>query len=611
MAKNARAFEFRSYRFEPEKKRATFSYAIHFSDGEKQVFTERVLLPRVPHLETIPRGLLTKLLRSIHIILGMSYYKLLCPARFIVPYRLSTDEAEFWNVVYQKGLGEFLYRNRLDPKRVARFASDRTLRSRSYEYDRQERSLVGIGGGKDSIVTAELLREQGKAFTPFVVTKPGGAPVIDRVLRVMKKSSVTITRQLDEQLFSPDDGWHSGHVPISAVYAFLGFFAAALYDYRAVIVSNEYSSNFGNLRYRGLDVNHQWSKSSEFETLFQKYCRTSLTPSIVYFSALRPFHEIRIAKMFSKYKKYHRTFSSCNTNFRYRATKPGGVWCGHCPKCASVFALFAPFVSRTKLIALFRKNLFADPALVPLYRNLLGLGTMKPFDCVGTFEETQAAFRLSKKRWKNDLMIRTFVPKIHKSKKVRQIFGTQPALTIPTAFRFLGMERVVLLGYGKEGRVTRRFLKKKYPKVTVGIADQKSGPTYLERQYEYDLAIKTPGIPKRAVTIQYSTATNLFFSNVPNPIIGITASKGKSTTASLVHAMLLQGGIRSRLLGNIGEPMLRACLRPIHPRDVFVLELSSYQLDDIEFSPHIAAVLNLFPEHMNYHGSVAAYYRAK
>lgn len=611
MAKNAIAFEFRRYRFEPAKKRATFSYALHFSDGEKRVFAERVFLPRVPHLERVPRGLVTKLLESIHVMLGVSYYKLLFPARFIVPYRLSSEEAAFWNAVYQKGLGECLYRNRLDPKIVARFSSDRGRHPQMYECVRQKRSLVGIGGGKDSIVTAELLREQGKAFTPYIVAKPGGTPVIDDVLRVMKKSAVTMTRQLDRQLLSPDPGWYAGHIPISAVYAFLGFFAAVLYDYDTVVVSNEHSSNFGNLRYRGMEVNHQWSKSSEFEKLFQAYCRTNLTRSIVYFSALRPFHEIRVAKMFSKHKKYFNAFSSCNTNFRHQTSKHSGRWCGKCPKCASVFALLAPFIPRSQLIALFHKNVFADPTLLPLYQNLLGLGTMKPFDCVGTFEETQAAFRLSQRSWKNDLAIKTFLPKIRGMQKDRRIFGTQPALTIPTAFRFLGMERAVLLGYGKEGRVTRRFLKKVYPKLMIGIADQKDGPGYLNRQDAYDIAVKTPGIPKRLVTIQYTTATNLFFANAHNTVIGITASKGKSTTTSLLHAMLRQGGIRSRLLGNIGEPMLKACLRPIHPHDVFVLELSSYQLDDIEFSPHIAAVLNLFPEHMNYHGSVEAYYAAK
>src|SRR3989344_5165814 len=87
--------------------------------------------------------------------------------------------------------------------------------------------------------------------------------------------------------------------------------------------------------------------------------------------------------------------------------------------------------------------------------------------------------------------------------------------------------------------------------------------------------------------------------------------KTKSTTASLVERMLEGAGIPVQLAGNIGTPMLELLMKGLDPQAVVVLELSSYQLDDIEFSPHIAVVTNLFPEHMDYHGSVSAYYDAK
>ena len=94
-------------------------------------------------------------------------------------------------------------------------------------------------------------------------------------------------------------------------------------------------------------------------------------------------------------------------------------------------------------------------------------------------------------------------------------------------------------------------------------------------------------------------------------IIGVTGSKGKSTTSSLIYHVLKTAGKNVELLGNIGKPMLKALLTPIPNDKIFVLELSSFQLDDAKFSPDIAVVTNLFPEHMDFHGSLNSYYNAK
>ena len=185
------------------------------------------------------------------------------------------------------------------------------------------------------------------------------------------------------------------------------------------------------------------------------------------------------------------------------------------------------------------------------------------------------------------------------------------AQTVPTRFRFCGMKNVLILGYGKEGIATEAYVRKHSPELEIRIADALQDKNYLDRQDECDIAVKTPGIPKSNVRAQYTTATNIFFSACKNPIVGITGSKGKSTTASLVERMLEGAGIPVQLAGNIGTPMLELLMKGLDPQAVVVLELSSYQLDDIEFSPHIAVVTNLFPEHMDYHGSVSAYYDAK
>lgn len=182
-------------------------------------------------------------------------------------------------------------------------------------------------------------------------------------------------------------------------------------------------------------------------------------------------------------------------------------------------------------------------------------------------------------------------------------------------------KKVLILGFGREGKATRAFLKHYFPEMIVGAADQNDGPDYLKEQEKYDLAIRTPGIPKRLVTIPSTTATNIFFANAPGTTIGITGSKGKSTTASLIYAILKEAGLKSHLAGNIGTPLLQELIvggstsnngdGGGDARHVWVCEISSYQLDDIEYSPHISVILNLFPEHMDYHGSVNAYREAK
>jgi len=172
-------------------------------------------------------------------------------------------------------------------------------------------------------------------------------------------------------------------------------------------------------------------------------------------------------------------------------------------------------------------------------------------------------------------------------------------------------KKILILGYGKEGQATERFLKKFVPMAEVGIADKKYDFNYLNEQKKYDLIIRSPGIPKNLITKPYTTATNIFLANINNIVIGVTGTKGKSTTVSLIYSILKQAGKTVHLIGNIGKPMLDTMLKEIGKEDIFVCEFSSYQLDDIKYSPNIAVVLDLFPEHMNYHGDVKNYYNAK
>lgn len=191
-------------------------------------------------------------------------------------------------------------------------------------------------------------------------------------------------------------------------------------------------------------------------------------------------------------------------------------------------------------------------------------------------------------------------------------------------------KKILILGFGREGQDSFLFLKKKFPNLSLAVADQKYiespllkgvkthfGQDYLEFLKNYEIIIKSPGISpyviapfitkKQRVTSQ----TEIFFENCESTIIGVTGTKGKSTTSSLIYEVLKSGGLRVHLIGNIEKPVLQFLDRA-RPNDIFVYELSSFQLTNLKKSPHIAVFLNLYPEHLDYYaGNFAEYAKAK
>lgn len=610
--KNATLFEFVSHEYAEGSPTIAFAYKVHFSDAETLVFAETITLQDADWAGKLPASFREAILQDLHVALGVSYYKLFCPPAFKTDMLFTPTQAAFWNTLYRKGLGEFLYRNNLDPQIVAQFTSHEDVTRIPTILDTDARSLlIGIGGGKDSIVSLELLKEYSR--TGFVVATGKENSIAEEVAGIAGVELSKIKRTLDPKLVAGVEGSYNGHVPISAVYAFLGVLEAALEGQGYVIVSNEYSSNFGNLMHEGNEVNHQWSKSAEFEALFQSYVRMHLTQSISYFSLLRPFYELRIVKMFTEVgKKYFQTFSSCNRNFTH--THDGtSRWCGECPKCAFAFLMLSAFLPKDEVIAIFKKDLFEDRVLLSLFTDILGYGTMKPFDCVGTFDESRVAFSMAKENWGSSYIVSELLPLCASTALSTEVFKAQKALTVPSAFRLVGIESALILGYGKEGKTSEMYLKQRFPHLRIGIADKADGEGYLEKQHEYDIIVRTPVIPSSLVVRQSVTATQLFFREAGREnILGVTGSKGKSTTSTLLYLMLKESGRKVRLVGNIGVPALESILgQEREDGELFVFELSSYQLEDLDVSPHIALLTSLFPEHLDHHGSLEAYFEAK
>lgn len=418
---------------------ARFNYEL-IHGGETFSFTDKLIFPVADTTQDIPQALLDSVLDNLFLILGVSYYKLYCPKNIeLGSLQLNQEQAVFWNSVYTKGLGEFFYKNQIDFLGLVSFPISEGVQAQAIPCSRRDRSLVGIGGGKDSIVAGELLKKHGKEFTAFV---NNDHPIRDEVVAMMQIGKISVKHVLDPLLLELNkrEDSYNGHVPVSAQIAFTGLLAALLYDYRYVIVGNEQSANYGNTEYLGEDVNHQWSKSYEFETMLQDYVKHYVTESVVYFSLLRPFSELAIAKELTHYPQYFPVFSSCNRNFRIN-NAGDRKWCGECPKCAFSFIMLAAFLSKDEVVQLFGKNLLADESLLMTYKELLGVAEIKPFDCVGTPDEVRVAFFLTNKdgAYANDPVMQFFInevqPKIGDTKALHdEVLSPSANHHVPEAF---------------------------------------------------------------------------------------------------------------------------------------------------------------------------------
>ncbi len=200
-------------------------------------------------------------------------------------------------------------------------------------------------------------------------------------------------------------------------------------------------------------------------------------------------------------------------------------------------------------------------------------------------------------------------------------------------------EKILILGFQREGIDNLLFLRQLFPKKTFGIADKLSfaqlsnkakkiinsqkkflklhlGKNYLLSLKKYKIIIKSPGIPlsnlknylkKESIL---TSQTNIFLEKYHQQTIGVTGTKGKSTTSTLIYKILKDNSLKTRLLGNIGQPVL-SFFNKIRKREILVYELSSHQLSLAKISPHIAVLLNIYPEHLDYYSTFNDYLAAK
>ncbi|MCF6343520.1 MAG: hypothetical protein L3J15_02425 [Devosiaceae bacterium] len=376
-----------------------------YSLGELN-FEEKLFFQEEADLDILNSQSFERLVSLAACILGVSYYKLLAPYEIDASdLSLSQDEQKLVLDIYENGLGEFFARNNL--KRYGKIKLSANINNQQKEKPLKLRSriLLPIGGGKDSLVSVQLLEKAKLDFMPFAVNPKG--PIISSIEKI-ERQPIYVKRILDKEMIrlSQQPNYYNGHVPSTAINSIIATLCAVLYDYKYIALSNERSASEGNIEFDGREVNHQYSKSFDFEKMFNNVISDATGGELQYFSLLRPFSEVKIAKIFARENRFDRVFSSCNQNFKL-AGHDGRLWCTNCPKCHFTFLILAPNMDKNRLNEIFGHNLLDVEKNENAYRELTGLKGHKPWECVGEILEAAAMiYALSKnEQYQNDIIV--------------------------------------------------------------------------------------------------------------------------------------------------------------------------------------------------------------
>jgi len=336
-----------------------------------------------------------KLLERVVFNLGMvevvSYLKATCSPKLVVKAgSLSKEQINWFKKLYINGLGEFFYTNGIvDAMNIDTFleieAED--LNENVLEIDRNlNGNLIPVGGGKDSAVTLEVLKEYDN--TCYIVNPRGASLECSQIAGYDEKDIYAPKRTLDARLIDLNkQGFLNGHTPFSAILAFSSYISAIICGRKNIALSNEASANEANVE--GTNINHQYSKSIEFENDFREYidkfvCKNG--PN--YFSLLRPLSEWQIVNAFVKEPKYFEIFKSCNVGSKQ------DIWCEKCPKCLYVYIMMAAVLNASDMKKIFKTNMLDIKEMEGIFNGLVYPNYDKPFECVGTKEEINLSIRM-------------------------------------------------------------------------------------------------------------------------------------------------------------------------------------------------------------------------
>lgn len=354
-----------------------------------------------------------KLVFSLGLAEAVSYWKAVCSPEFHIKCGwLDDKQIIWWKKLWYMGLGEFFYVNGIKTD-IDSFVSFVPLGKPFPDSDNIPSELNGclvpVGGGKDSALTLETLCSAGMDCRCYSINKRCSISQTVTAAGLGEDALLTASRRFDRSLIELNKkGYLNGHTPFSAIVAFSAEITAYLHGLKYIVLSNEASANESTVV--GEEVNHQYSKSFEFERDFHEYEQNYLKTGIYYFSFLRPLAEFQIAKMFVSHKKYLPVFRSCNLGSKVSPD----IWCGECPKCLFVCLILSPFLSRSELNRIFGVDMLDSSNMLTYFTELVGLSEHKPFECVGSIDEVRLAVSLAIRDYKENgeelpLLFREFV----------------------------------------------------------------------------------------------------------------------------------------------------------------------------------------------------------
>ncbi|MBL8638882.1 MAG: endonuclease domain-containing protein [Alphaproteobacteria bacterium] len=408
--------------------------------------------------------------RLIFLLCGVSYAKAFVPKNLIcTPFAIDRATADFVEKIYHKGLAEFAYRNQLNLAGKLKFLlqpeAQPQEQPQEHPKDKTQQApsapvlplnhahLVPVGGGKDSALSIEILKNAGLDVTLFALSSPAGlADPIAGCIKIADRPVHRVTRSISKNLMQLNKQSelraYNGHVPITAILSAIAVATAMLHQMDTVVMSNESSANSPTLTVNSWEINHQYSKSLEFERDLAHYIHTHIAQNFHYFSLLRPLSEVAIAARFAALTPYHAVFRSCNAAFKQSKTERAPTWCCDCPKCRFVFLALAPFLTPQKIEAIFGRNMLDDAGQYHGFAELCGLAGHKPFECVGEEAESTALItRLaSQPDWQKNYVVERLSALINLQQKAQQkqaqnstknfddLFALSPDHLLPPAY---------------------------------------------------------------------------------------------------------------------------------------------------------------------------------
>jgi hypothetical protein len=405
LRKNYTHFHFLNHEFEVKENCVFMQFSFQTNE---LVFAPKMTLNLGKYAQIIDKNYLNGLVFNIGLIELVSYWKATCSPNIVIHnYSLDEKQQNWWKKLYYKGLGEFFYQNDIncsinDFVQITFAAKAEYYSSLHFKrIDYSNKVIVPVGGGKDSVVTLEELKIQNE-IVPFIINPRGATLDCARVAGFNTLDEIVILdREIDKNLIICNkQGFLNGHTPFSAMLAFYTLLASYGTGVKEIALSNESSANEATVL--GTEINHQYSKSLEFEKDFQQYVMDYMNNCAHYYSYLRSFSELQIAKKFAQYSQYFSVFKSCN------AGSKENIWCCNCPKCLFAYIILAPFIDKKTRLQIFGEDLLNKPKMERFFNQLIGKETTKPFECVGTVEEVVEALKMLDKEKEQSYLLGLF-----------------------------------------------------------------------------------------------------------------------------------------------------------------------------------------------------------